>query len=338
MSDRWTKQAEMLANRIRKNEKSLSKWRRKESISCYRSYDRDIPEIPLAIDVYEGRLHVAEYARRTTRDLSDEQRRSWLELLTVRAADQLEVDRDLVFIKRRERQRGATQYERFDRRGAVFIVHEGGLRFRVNLSDYLDTGLFLDHRTTRARVRGEAEGRRVLNLFAYTGSFSVYAADGGARSTTTVDLSATYLDWARENFALNEVTRDRERHQLIRADARRFLEEGAEQGRRWDLIIVDPPSFSNSKRVEEDFDLQRHHGELLRSTLSVLAPGGVIYFSTNLRKFRIDQEALMGVEVENVTEESIPRDYRDRRIHSCYRLTRRRRRVVGSGGASGGGG
>jgi 23S rRNA (cytosine1962-C5)-methyltransferase len=317
-NERTSTQAEMLANRVRKTAKKLRKWAEQQGITCYRIYDRDIPEIPLCIDWYAGRLHIAEYARRTNASMSTAEHEQWLDLLINASAAALDVDRAEIFIKRRQRQRGSDQYERFDSRGATFKVAEGGLTFEVNLSDYLDTGLFLDHRLTRELVRREARGKRVLNLFAYTGSFTVYAAHGGARATTTVDLSQSYLDWTSRNLELNHLNTPR--HRLIQADVLRFLWEPARKFERYDLAVVDPPTFSNSKRMSSHFDILEHHPNLLRRVFELMAPEGVVYFSTNARRFRLDEQSLGQTKIEDISEATIPEDFRDQRIHRCFRL------------------
>lgn len=327
-------QGEMLANRLRKNARHLGKWARREGISCYRVYDRDIPEVPLAIDWYDGRLHVAVYARGERDDRPAGDRRAWLEALVDAAAGALGVRRERVYVKHRERQRGARQYQRLSRTGEELVVREGGHRFLVNLTDFVDTGLFLDHRITRAMVERDARDRSVLNLFGYTGAFSVYAAAGGARSTTTVDLSRTYLDWARRNFELNGMLGRDARHLLVQAEAKDFLNDQIKRGGRYDLVVVDPPTFSNSKRFEGFFDVHHHHGALLALVFAVLAPGGVVYFSTNRRHFKLDLESLPPVDVEDLTARTIPPDFRDRRVHQCFRLGRRRR-VIGASGEGG---
>lgn len=313
----------MLANRLRKNRRRLKAWAKRESVSCFRLYDRDIPEVPLAVDWYEGRLHVAEYARPGTPE--GEAHAPWLEALVAGAAEALGVTEDAVFLKRRERQRGEAQYERFAAQGARFEVGEGGHRFVVNLSDYLDTGLFLDHRPLRRRVQEEVAGRRFLNLFGYTGAFSVYAAAGGARSTATVDLSATYSDWAVENLRLNGFALPGQpEHRVVRADVDVWLQ--AQAPRSFDVTMVDPPTFSNSKRMQGVFDVQRDHVDLIRAVARLTAPRGTIYFSNNFRKFKLDEAALARVvRVEDISDETIPPDFRDRRIHRCWRLD-----VVGS--------
>ena len=280
------RQAEEFANRLRNRARHLRRWP-KRGITCYRLYERDVPDVPLIVDRYENALHIAEFVR--PHDRSAAQHADWLDLMARTASKVLEVPRGLVFLKQRDRQRGADQYQRVDEREARFTVNEGGLKFIVNLSDYVDTGLFLDHRVTRQMVRDAAAGKRCLNLFAYTGSFSVYAAAGGAATTTTVDKSATYIDWARENLQLNGF--DGHEHRLVRSDIREFIECLSPRD-VWDLAVVDPPTFSNTKGLEDDWDVQLHHGELLRQLVAHIAPGGVVYFSTNFRRFKLDEAAL----------------------------------------------
>jgi 23S rRNA (cytosine1962-C5)-methyltransferase len=298
----------------------LRRWPTKRGVTCYRIYDRDIPEVPLVVDRYEDALHLAEFQR--PHDRTPAEHADWLDYMVRTAAEVLETPRELVFVKHRQRQRGAMQYERVDDRGAVRVVHEGGLKFQVNLSDYVDTGLFLDHRITRSMVRDAAAGTRFLNLFAYTGSFTVYAAAGGATETTSVDLSANYLEWAQENMRLNGFTGPE--HRFVRADWREFLEalSRKRQFELFDLAVVDPPTFSNSKRLEEDWDVQQDHAELLQQTLEVMRPGGVIYFSTNSRRFKLNETALEGAAVREISKHTIPEDFRNKRIHRCWRIVK----------------
>ena len=309
-------QAEMFRNRLTKRAHHLRRWR-KRGITCYRLYDRDIPEVPLAVDFYDGHLHLAEYDR--PHDHSPAQHADWLDLMVRTAAKAMDIPPSDVFLKHRRRQRDEDQYEKFSDAGNTFDVTEAGLKFRVNLSDYLDTGLFLDHRITRSLVRDESAGRRMLNLFAYTGAFSVYAAAGGAKSTTTVDLSNTYLDWARENMAINGF--DGSEHRFVRSDAPSFLLDYP-PGSVWDLAVVDPPTFSNSKMVEGDWDVLTRHVKLLTNLAQRMSPGGVIYFSNNFRRFKLDEPALAeaGLSVREITNKTIPEDFRNKRIHRCWRL------------------
>ena len=306
-------QAEMLANRLRKRSRHLARWARRTGVSCYRVYDCDIPEIPLVVDWYEGRLHVSAYARAGDPVRDD----AWLDEMTAAAASALGVAREDAFAKRRAGQPGATQYGRLGDARATFTVREAGLLFLVNLSDYVDTGLFLDHRETRARVAAEAAGKRVLNLFCYTGAFTVHAAARGAAATTSVDLSKTYLEWAGENLRLNALAGPK--HELVRADALEFL---ARDTGPYDLAVLDPPTFSNSKKMRESFDVQRDHVALVNATLRRLAPGGVLWFSTNFRRFKLDAPALEASAIEDVSRETLPEDFPDPRTRFCWRMVR----------------
>jgi 23S rRNA (cytosine1962-C5)-methyltransferase len=300
----------MLGNRVRKNARHLGKWARREGVTCWRIYDRDIPEIPITVDSYEGALVINDY-RAFERGPDDD---AWLDAATGAVA--AAVPPGELFVKRRERlaHRGAgQQYERQAERGAWRTVHEGGHKFRVNLSDYVDTGLFLDHRITRAKAAAEP-ARTMLNLFGYTGAFSVYAAAAGMQ-TTTVDLSHTYLAWAGENLALNGLAGE-----LIHADVRDFLDDARRAGRRWELVVVDPPTFSNSKRMDYTWDIQRDHPALLRDVLAVCS--GVVWFSTNRRRFELDLSDPELV-ITDMTGATIPPDFRDARIHHAYRIARR---------------
>jgi len=311
-----SQQAEMFRNRVAKNYRHLRKWARREGIECFRIYDRDIPELPFALDLYGQRAQLQEYSTPVT-DLQAQ--RDWRSAMQGAAAQALEFPPKQVIVKQRHGQRPAAQYRKLGPRGQDFIVAEGGHRFIVNLTDYLDTGLFLDHRQTRALVQSLAAGRHVLNLFCYSGSFSVYAAAGGAKTSTSVDLSNTYLDWARRNFELNGM--DTGRHRLVQGDARRFLAEELPGGRRYDLIVLDPPSFSNSKRMEGVLDVQRDHVSLIRDCLGLLTPQGELLFSTNLRSFRLDVPALAGVKIADISAQTVPPDFRNRKVHKCWRIS-----------------
>jgi 23S rRNA (guanine2445-N2)-methyltransferase / 23S rRNA (guanine2069-N7)-methyltransferase len=309
-----SRRAEMLVNRVRKNRRRLRPWLEAEGVTCYRLYDRDIPEIPLTVDWYDGRLHVSHMPR----DGSDDGGRA--DTLAAALGEALGIPGDRVHVKRRVRAPGGTQYERLSRGGEMFEVREGGHRFLVNLVDYVDTGLFLDHRITRRLVGEEARGRRFLNLFAYTGSFTVYAAAAGALTTTTVDLSQRYLDWAALNLRLNGL--ESTAHTFVADDVIGALEEGRVEG-RYDLVVVDPPTVSKSKRMQRPFDVQGDHARLLEGVLRVLAPGGVAYFSTNLRRFSLEFAPGPRVSIEEITARTIPPDFRDPRAHRCFRLVKR---------------
>jgi 23S rRNA (guanine2445-N2)-methyltransferase / 23S rRNA (guanine2069-N7)-methyltransferase len=308
--------------RLAKRFKHLAKWARRQGIEAFRVYDRDIPEIPLVIDWYAGWLHAAEYERPHER--TEIEHDVWLDRMIEAAALELGVPPNQTFLKVRKRQRGGDQYEKVDARRAVLGVREGGLEFEVNLSDYLDTGLFLDHRQTRALVRAEAEGRRFLNLFCYTGSFSVYAAAGGAKETTSVDLSNTYLDWTRTNLSKNGF-KDAGRHRIIRDEARAFLEHRTNRGEPpFELVVVDPPTFSRSAKSETPWDVEQDHAALLELVARNLSPGGVVYFSTNFRRFHLAEEQLARLyTIREITSRTIPEDFRNERIHRAWRLVAR---------------
>jgi len=315
--------AAMLANRLRKNRKRLDKWLRREQVSCYRLYDADLPEYAVALDVYQDRagerfVNVQEYAAPPSVD-AKQARRRLREALGV-IPEVLEIPSEHLFFKVRRRQKGTAQYARLDTQRRFRQVRENGLTFLVNFEDYLDTGLFLDHRDTR-RLLGElAAGRHFLNLFAYTGTASVYAAHGGALGTTTVDMSRTYLDWAGRNLALNGFG-DRDSHRLLQADCLRWLRTAADAEKRWGLIFLDPPSFSASKRMAGTFDVQRDHVRLIRDAAKLLEPNGILIFSNNLRRFRMDGPALTGLALEDITATTLPKDFaRNPRIHNCWRI------------------
>ncbi len=315
LKDNAAHQAEIFANRLRRNARTRRRWPTRQGITCYRIYNRDIPEVPLIVDIYEGRLHIAEYDR--PHDRTAAQHADWLEMMADVAGDVMDVPLENIYLKHRSRQRGSDQYGKFAKSHAVCTVSEGGLLFEVNLSDYLDTGLFLDHRKTRQMVREASDGKRVLNLFAYTGAFSVYAAAGGAISTTTVDLSKTYLDWARRNLAANGF--DGPEHRLVHDDAMEFLRRTS-PGPHYDIAVIDPPTFSNSKRTEDVFDVQQHYVELLNNTARLMPADGVIYFSTNFRKFKFDEAELGGLSVREISAQTVPDDFRNKRTHRCWRM------------------
>jgi len=312
--------AEAFTNRLKKDFKHLSKWAEREAVSCFRVYDADLPEYNLAVDLYEKWVHVQEYERPKEIDEHVAEKRVKEALIAIPGV--LEVRKSDVFLKVRRRQRGATQYEKLDAQGELHEVHENGLRFLVNFTDHLDTGLFLDHRDVRALIGEMARDKRVLNLFAYTGTATVYAAHGGAASTTTVDLSNTYLEWARKNLALNGIIVGR-RHELLRADVLDFLKT---EQRLFDLIWCDPPTFSRSKSMDGTFDVQRDQAALFESLAARLAAGGILLFSTNLRRFKLDEEAVarLGLVAKDLTVKTLPKDFESNpRIHHVFRIERR---------------
>ncbi len=307
-------EAHHFANRLRKNLKHAQKQAMAEGVYCYRVYDADMPEFNLAVDVYEGQLHVQEYAPPKTVDAEKAEARFKLALLAIRHVFGLR--RENVFIKVRSRQKGKQQYEKQGSQGRFHEVREGQAWLLVNLTDYLDTGLFLDHRPIRLRIAREARDKHFLNLYAYTGVASLQAALGGAASTTTIDLSATYLAWAQRNFALNGLAEAR--HHFEQADCLAWLRECDYE---FDLIFIDPPTFSNSKRTPDVFDVQQDHVELIWLAMRALRPDGVLYFSNNFRKFRMDSEALAEFSIEDISAETIGFDFeRNPGIHRCWEI------------------
>lgn len=307
----------MFENRLRKNARHYRKWAHAQGLTCFRVYDRDIPEYPYAVDLYGDRVHLVEYPRR--RALQAGTVETQREEVLAAVSTVLSVSPEHIHVKTHTPQPwGRQQYERMGKGSERLVVEEQGLKFWVNLGDYLDTGLFMDHRLTRARVRKEAGGKRFLNLFAYTGAFTIYAAAGGAARTVTVDLSNTYLDWAEDNLALNGLADAR--HTLTRADVLPWLEAQRDEPDRYDLIVCDPPSFSTSKRMSGSFNVQRDHPRLLAAIRAVMAPGGVLYFSTNFLGFEFHEAATQGMEAEELTPASIPEDFQRKEIHRCWRM------------------
>jgi 23S rRNA G2069 N7-methylase RlmK/C1962 C5-methylase RlmI len=357
MEDKTTAQAQMFINRLQKRFRHLKKWAQRTGTGAFRLYDRDIPEIPLVLDFYgdcasgsstmqqDAALSGALYKRPYEKDEVDEEQ--WLSVMKESAAAALGISLDRIFLKQRQRQRGISQYEKMSNAHFEKIVSEGGLAFKVNLSDYLDTGLFPDRRLLRGMVRAEAAGKKVLNLFSYTGSFSVYAAAGGAVSTDSVDLSNTYLSWARDNFSLNGFSakllpRIEEKrnlttgensglyggktgvHNLIRADVFEFLKKAIIAKRCWDIIILDPPAFSNSKKMTNNFDLNRDIKELFNQCLKLLVPGGKIFLSVNLRQSvpsAAGLEAELGMRVTDLGDKVVDEDFRGRKTPKAFLIT-----------------
>ncbi len=315
--------AEMFANRLRKNLKKLAKWAKQNTISCYRLYDADLPEYAVAVDIYQGEqtwVNVQEYESPKTIDPHKANQR--LAGIMAEIPRVLGIPSQQVFLKIRRKQRNSDQYEKQGDSRNFHIVSEGGCQFWVNFEDYLDTGLFLDHRPIRLRIQQQARDKRFLNLFAYTGSASVHAAAGGARSTLTIDMSNTYLDWAKRNFDLNGIHGD---HKLLRADCLQWLAEQAENPKspQFDLIFLDPPTFSNSKKMEDAFDIQTAHIQLLKQASQLLAAEGVLYFSTNFRRFKMDYEALADLTIEDISAATIDEDFaRNPKIHYCWSIRR----------------
>lgn len=309
--------AQMFRNRLRKNRKTLGQWARKQHLECYRLYDADMPEFALAIDVYGERLHVQEYAPPRSVDARSARERLAEALAVIPEA--LDLPASAMVCKQRQRQTGTQQYEKQGGSEEFFTVHEHGCLLRVNLKDYLDTGLFLDHRPVRHWIQQHARGGRFLNLFCYTGAATVHAAVGGAASSLSLDMSRTYVNWARENLALNSA--DPRKHRVEAMDCLAWLAEKPAASDRFDLIFMDPPTFSNSARMEGVLDIQRDHGRLIDQAMSRLAPGGLLIFSNNFRRFKLDAAVAARYQVTDVSASTIGRDFeRNARIHSCWHI------------------
>ncbi len=307
---------QMFRNRLLKMFRHISKLAKRQGITCYRIYDHDLPEFPFCIELYEDKVYLAEYQRR--HGMSEEEHEAWLESCVPVISGLLDVPDDRIYFRQRRRKAGRLdQYEKLAGEQEFFEVREAGLSFRVNLTDYLDTGLFLDHRVTRGMVREEAAGRRVLNLFCYTGSFSVYAAAGGAAQVDSVDLSKTYLTWAEENMALNVPVNPGTR-QFIHADVLQWLDEVPAAS--YDLVILDPPTFSNSKRMKDFLDIQRDHAELINKTLRAMKAGGTLYFSTNYRKFQLEADKIAATSIRDITKATTPFDFQGKLFRWCYKI------------------
>ena len=315
--DRTSTIAVDFANRLQKNIKKIEKWAKQQGLDAYRLYDADLPEYNVAVDRYGDHIVVQEYA--APKNIDENKARQRL-LDAVTATLQVTgIETNKLILKVRQKQKGTNQYEKLANKGEYFYVNEYGARLWVNLTDYLDTGLFLDHRLTRKMVGEMAKGKDFLNLFAYTGSATVHAALGGAKSTTTVDMSNTYLNWAEQNLILNDI--EGKQHKLIQADCLQWLEKC---DRQFDLIFVDPPTFSNSKRMEDSWDVQRDHIKLMRNLKRILRPNGTIVFSNNKRGFKMDFEALdeLGLSAVEISAKTLPLDFeRNKQIHNCWIVT-----------------
>lgn len=305
----------MFQNRLTKVWKHYSKLARRQEIACFRFYDHDLPEFPFAMEWLNGVVHTSEYKRK--HGMEEDAHEQWLMECKEVIAAITEITPDLVYMKERQRKAGRQgQYEKQAEEKVERIVPEGGLYFIVNLTDYLDTGLFLDHRITREMVRTEAEGKRVLNLFCYTGSFSLYAADGGAAAITSVDLSKTYLNWGKRNMQYNKLLKDS--YEFIHGDVMEWLDYMPQD--YYDIIVCDPPTFSNSKRMEDNFDVQRDHVMLLKKLLKGCTETGTIYFSNNYRNFVLDRDAIPAVTVKDITAQTTPFDFHGKLHRKCYKI------------------
>jgi len=306
----------MFRNRLAKVFRHLSRQAKRLHVSCYRVYDHDLPEFPFCIEIYEDKLYVAEYKRH--HGFSGEQHDDWIRKSIQVVSEVFHIDRGNIFLKQRKVKSGRTdQYKKEADQKNEFVAQENNLKFIVNLSDYLDTGLFLDHRVTREMIRDESAGKKVLNLFCYTGSFSVYAGAGGAAEIISVDLSKTYLHWTERNMQLNGFSGEG-KYQYVQADVMRYVETLVEN--YFDIVILDPPTFSNSQRMDEFLDIQRDHAKLINSCLNSLKKNGGLYFSTNSRKFILDKEKIRSGSINDITKATTPFDFEGKLFRLCYRI------------------
>ena len=321
-----------LLNRLQKNSRHLGRWAKRNGVSCYRLYDADLPEYSFALDVYQSEIsptvhsyHMQEY--QAPKQIDADKAEARIELAKEAVKQVFEIDDAMLFCKTRKRQRGSQQYEKQNNQGELYQVQEGRASLLVNLSDYLDSGLFLDHRITRQRIFDVSPGKAVLNLFCYTGSVGVQAALGGASLVSNVDMSATYLKWAKENFAINQLN-DESRYQFLRADVVDMLENPSRFGmeRHFDLIFLDPPSFSNSKKMQQTLDIQRDHEKLIEQSMQLLNENGLLLFSTNRKGFKISNSLSPSYDVHDISRETIPEDFKRKPgIHQCWEVRHNKR-------------
>lgn len=307
----------IIKNRIRKNYRHVRKWAKRTSTNAFRVYDRDIKEYPLAIDFYDGRFCVQYFSYDRDQDdpsfeLKGEINQALITIFGVKEDD--------IFWRNRIKREKLEQYEKLNDESSYFIVYEYGVKFKVNLEDYLDTGLFLDHRETRQLVAKLAKGKRLLNLFAYTSSFSVHAALNGAVSTTSVDMSNTYTEWSRDNLIINNLSL--QSNKVVREDCLKYLVEAVDRKELYDVIVIDPPTISRSKKMDQMFDVQKDYPFLINQALKLLSPLGTIIFSNNFRKFKFDLELFPDCKIEEITEKTIPIDFHNLKIHRCWRIER----------------
>lgn len=313
-----TEKFQMFENRLLKNYKHRLKQAKRQNISCWRLYDHDLPEFPICIELYEDYIYIAEYNRRHA--LTDEEHEVWMEETKKIIENMTQVPIEKMFLRVRKRMSHREgQYEKAEEviASKIITVQENGHQFLVNLTDYLDTGLFLDHRITRQMVAELAPQKNVLNLFSYTSSFSVYCAAAGARSVTSVDLSKTYLQWSQDNFALNKLINPTSYH-FIHADVKQYLK--TLPSNEFDLVIMDPPTFSNSKRMKDILDIQMDHVELINDVLKAMKPGATLYFSTNFSRFVLDTEQIHSTQIKDITKATTPFDFDGRLKRWCYKI------------------
>ena len=306
----------MFRNRLMKVFRHVGRRAGRLHVSCYRVYDHDLPEFPFCIEIYEDKLYVAEYKRQ--HGFTEKQHHDWRRKCVEIMSQVFGVAVENIFLKLRKVKSGrADQYKKMGEQANEFVVHENDLKFIVNLSDYLDTGLFLDHRITREMVKSESAGKKILNLFCYTGSFSVYAAAGGASQTVSVDLSNTYLNWTERNMQLNGFI-DPSKYKYVHADVIKYLATLPED--YFDIVILDPPTFSNSQRMDEFLDVQRDHVKLINDCLKGLKKNGVLYFSTNSRKFLLDKGKINSASIKDITKATTPFDFEGKLFRYCFRI------------------
>ena len=306
----------MFQNRLNKVFKHKNKIAAKQGVTCWRVYDHDLPEFPICIELYDNKVYIAEYLRR--HGMTDEEHNQWLDEALAVIVNTLQVDINSIYLKqRRKMDHRNQQYEKVDSVKEYFEVMENGMKFRINLDDYLDTGLFLDHRITRKMVMEQCKDLSVLNLFCYTGSFSIYAAFGGASRVVSVDMSNTYISWAEENFKVN-ILADENKYSFLREDVIQYIDKY--NGPKFDIIIVDPPTFSNSKKMKDFFDVQIHHVSLINNCIKMLNEGGTIYFSTNLTTFLIDKNNIKANNIKDITRQTTPFDFEGKLQRWCYKI------------------
>ncbi|MFI5343610.1 MAG: class I SAM-dependent methyltransferase [Chlamydiales bacterium] len=305
-----------LANCIRNNYRHLRKWAKRTLTDSFRLYDRQIKQYPVSIDFYAGRFSVHYFSKQRA---SSEPPPELVEETNKALSNIFGANSHSIFWRIRSKHKETRQYEKLSESKEFFTVYEYGIKFKINLIDYLDTGLFLDHRETRRLVASCAKGKRMLNLFAYTCSFSVHAAAAGAALTKSVDMSNTYTAWGRDNFIINSIPL--EDNEIVRADCLKFLDDEIHSGRQYDLIIIDPPTISRSKKMDQMFAVQDDYISLLSKALKLLSPGGIIFFSTNARKFVFDETCFKGCSIKEITDQTIPLDFHDKRIHRCWKIS-----------------
>ena len=309
---------QMFENRLLKNYKHRIKQAKRQNISCWRLYDHDLPEYPICIEIYEDYIYIAEYNRRHA--LTDEEHAIWLAdtKTIITAITGIAIDHMHLRVRKRMDHK-EEQYEKDEAvpESKIITVQENGLKFLVNLTDYLDSGLFLDHRLTRQMVQAEAKDTEFLNLFSYTSSFSVYAAAAGAKTVTSVDLSKTYLSWSEENFALNQL-KNIVAFQFVHADVKQYLK--TLPSNKYDLVVMDPPTFSNSKRMKSVLDIQLDHVELINDVLRAMKTGGILYFSTNFSKFILETDKIHSTQIKDITKVTTPFDFEGRLKRWCYKI------------------